>query len=151
MGNNLINEDYIKLEQDIHSQDELFEVVANLAIEQNIATNKADIIAGLKKRESESTTGFQDGFSIPHTQLDTIAYPSILVITTKNKLEWNSMDGKPANFFIVLLIPKDQAGSTHIQALSAVSKMLIHSNNRESLKNSTKANEIYQLLQDFVN
>ncbi|MFB1049822.1 PTS sugar transporter subunit IIA [Paraliobacillus sp. JSM ZJ581] len=150
MGNNLINENYIRLEQDIHSQKELFELVAQLAIEQKIATNKAEIIVGLKQREKESTTGFQDGFAIPHTQLDTIVHPSILVITTKMELEWSSMDGQPARFFIILLIPKDQAGSTHIKALASVSKMLIHSENREILKNSKNKEEIYQLLQDWI-
>ncbi len=150
MGDNLINQQYIQLEQDIQSQEELFEVVADLAITQQIASNKKAVIAGLKQRENESTTGFQDGFAIPHTQLDTIINPAILVITTKKNLEWNSMDGQPANFFITLLIPKDQAGSTHIQSLAAVSKMLIHTDNREILKNSKKESEIYQLLQEWI-
>lgn len=49
-------------------------------------------------------------------------------------------DGKPCFFFLSLLIPKNEAGTTHLKALSALSRGLMDEAKRQKLL-ETRTNE----------
>lgn len=126
----MLTEKQIQLHATAKSQEEVFNVIAELAVQNEIASSTEGVVAGLKERELQSTTGFQDGFAIPHTQSDVITKPGIIVVRTEQGIDWDSFDDQPAFFFISLLIPKAEAGSTHLQALAALSGALIDDDKR---------------------
>ncbi len=146
MDNKLLDINQIKLKQQLTTQEEVFEEIATIAISQGIATDSNEVVNGLLTRENESTTGFQDGFAIPHAQVDAIKRPAIVVVSSKEGVEWDALDGKPAIFFIALLIPKQEAGTTHIQALASISRMLIYEEKREALANAKDADTVMEEL-----
>ncbi|MFC4387851.1 PTS sugar transporter subunit IIA [Gracilibacillus marinus] len=151
MGSKLLELEHIKINQHLTSQQEVFELIASIAVERGIASNSREVVKGLIKREQESTTGFQDGFAIPHAQTDAISEPGIVVVSSKEGIEWSSLDGKPASFFIALLIPKSQAGTTHINALASVSRMLIHESNRVALVDADSSEQVLEVILDALN
>ncbi|WP_176694424.1 PTS sugar transporter subunit IIA [Paraliobacillus sp. PM-2] len=151
MSSKLLKLEHIKINQDLKSQQDVFELIASIAVDSGIASNAVEVVEGLIKREHESTTGFQEGFAIPHAQTDTISEPGIIVISSKKGIEWSSLDGKPASFFIALLIPKNQAGTTHINALASVSKMLIHESNREALASADSPEKVLDVISSALN
>nr|MDH3177022.1 PTS sugar transporter subunit IIA [Bacillus pumilus] len=53
----------------------VFAAIADIAYKAGICTSPEDVKKGLAEREALSTTGFQDGFAIPHTQTDAITKP----------------------------------------------------------------------------
>ncbi|WP_208587751.1 PTS sugar transporter subunit IIA [Gracilibacillus suaedae] len=146
MGNKLFDINQITLKQPLITQEEVFQLIATIAVEQGIASDPDEVIDGLLKREQESTTGFQDGFVIPHAQVDAIKRPAIIVVSSSVGIEWNALDGKPATFFIALLIPKQEAGTTHIQALASISRMLIHEEKREALAHAENKTTVMEEL-----
>lgn len=146
MSRKLLDIEQININQDFKTQNDVFESIASIAVDRGIASDFTAVVEGLKKREQESTTGFQDGFAIPHAQVSAISEPGIVVVSSKEGIEWNSLDGKPATFFIALLIPKDQAGTTHINALASVSRMLIHESNRKALAGAESPEQVLDIL-----
>lgn len=149
--NKLLDVSHIKLNQDLTSQQEVFEQIGRIAEEKSIVSSAKDVVAGLKKREAESTTGFQDGFAIPHTQIELVLAPGIIILSNKQGIEWESMDGKPARFFISLLIPRGEADSTHIRALASLSRMLIYEENRQFLIHADKEDAILAKVSEALN
>ncbi|RBW68660.1 PTS sugar transporter subunit IIA [Bacillus taeanensis] len=149
--NNLLNLTQIKLDQNLSSQQEVFELISQIAVDHGIANSKQEVIDGLKHREEESTTGFQDGFAIPHTQTSAITKPGIVVVSSNDGIEWESLDEKPARFFISLLIPEEEVGTTHIKALASLSRMLIHDDKREKLLNAESADTVYETINEALN
>lgn len=127
----MIQSKYIQLNATASSQSGVFQIIADLAKEHGLATSADEIVKGLRDREAQSTTGFQDGFAIPHCQSETIEKPAIVIVRTETGIEWDSFDDKPAFFFLALLIPKEEAGITHLQALSALSRVLMHDEKRQ--------------------
>ncbi|MCM3274405.1 PTS sugar transporter subunit IIA, partial [Paenibacillus elgii] len=105
-----------------------------------VCTSPEDVKKGLAEREALSTTGFQDGFAIPHTQTDAITKPALVIVRTETGIEWDAFDGKPCFFFLSLLIPKNEAGTTHLKALSALSRGLMDEAKRQKLL-ETRTNE----------
>ena len=143
----LLNKQLIKYQTQLNSQEDVFNEIASLAVEEGIASNKKRVVKGLMKREKESTTGFFDGFAIPHTKDKAIKEAAVVIIVNEAGIEWQSMDGKPAKFFISLLIPEKEAGSTHLNLLATVSKMLVSDEARSELLQLDSADKIY----DYVN
>ncbi|GAA0486656.1 fructose PTS transporter subunit IIA [Salinibacillus aidingensis] len=149
--NQLLDKELIQYNTDLNSQAEVFEQIASLAIKQGIATDKEAVVKGLIQREEESTTGFYNGFAIPHTKDYSIKKAGIVILVNDNGIEWDSMDGEPAKFFISLLIPDEEGGSTHLKVLSAISKMLIHDDVRSELSEAKSSDEIYDIINGFLN
>lgn len=146
----LLNKKLIKYNTKGTTQEDIFDEIATLAVEQGIAKNKKRVVKGLGKREKESTTGFFDGFAIPHTKDKTIQEAAIVVIVNETGVEWKSMDEKPAKFFISLLIPEKEAGSTHLTLLASVSKMLVHDEVRAELLELDTVDKIYDYIQGYL-
>ncbi|WDF04912.1 PTS sugar transporter subunit IIA [Shouchella hunanensis] len=138
----MITENQIHLHATAKTQEEVFSTIAEIAVQNGIATDAERVMAGLKEREAQSTTGFLDGFAIPHTQAETITQPGIIVVRTEQGIDWDSFDDQPAFFFISLLIPKEEAGSTHLQALAALSSALMDDEKRDGFLQAQTAREL---------
>src|SRR5690625_4736217 len=105
----LLNKQLIKYKTQATSQEDIFNEIAAIAVEQGIAKNKKRVVKGLTKREEESTTGFFDGFAIPHTKDKTIHKAAVVIIVNENGIEWESMDGKQQGFsFSFLFLKKEE-------------------------------------------
>lgn len=146
----LLDKKLIKYNTKLNTKEAIFDEIASLAVEQGIAKNKKRVIKGLIKRETESTTGFTDGFAIPHTKDKTIKKAGVVVLVNETGIEWESMDAKPARFFISLLIPEKEAGTTHLSLLAAVSKMLVHDDVREKLLKLDSVDAIYDQIKGHL-
>lgn len=142
--NSLLNHHHIHLNQDLQTQKDVFHHIADVAVRQGIATSEEDVVNGLLAREQESTTGFQDGFAIPHTQVDAIQHPGIIIVSTQNGVAWQSLDEQPATFFIALLIPENNAGTMHLTLLSSISRILMHEDVRDTLATAQSAEQVMQ-------
>ncbi len=137
----------IAVNETLADQQEVFNRIASIAVKQGIASSKELVIEGLMQREKEGTTGFMDGFAIPHTKQTAIRKASVIVLKLSNGIEWESMDGEPVRFVISLLIPEEEASSTHLTLLSNISRMLMHSDVRQSLLRAEKPEEVLATLE----
>ena len=148
--NSILHANHICLHNHSTTQSEVFQKIAEMAVANNIATSIEEVIEGLKNREKESTTGFMDGFAIPHTKSKAIKKPGIVIISLANGVEWNSLDGLPTKFVISLLIPEDEGGTTHLTLLSSVSRMLMHSDIRQKLLQAKDEESILHELNQVI-
>jgi fructose PTS system EIIA component len=146
----MIQPEFIKLQATASSQQGVFQTIADIAVANGIVNSAEAVVEGLKAREEESTTGFQEGFAIPHTQVDEVKKPAIIIVRTETGIEWESFDGKPAFFFLSLLIPKSEAGTTHLQALSALSRALINEEIRQAMLTATTEIELAHIVSQAI-
>ncbi|MEG2922822.1 MAG: fructose-specific PTS transporter subunit EIIC [Malacoplasma sp.] len=117
----------IFLDVNAKTRNDALKAISKKAVDLNII-NKKDtnlLFEALLKRENESTTGFQDGISIPHARIKQIKSPSLIFIRYKNEVEWPSLDSKKIKVSFCLLIPDDKNASIHIDMLSKIATSLI--------------------------
>lgn len=125
-----------------------FKYIAKSAYNLGYVVSKEECFNGLIERENQQSTGFQDGFSIPHCKNDTVIAPTLLCIKT-TKIPWDSLDGSDIEVSFVLLIPK-KSEREHLKYLSAIARSLIDDEFRSNIKKSQSQSEIYQLIQDKI-
>lgn len=136
--NNIIN-----VEEELNDKFDLFKLIAQSAYEFELVDKFEDAYEALCEREATGSTGFVDGFAIPHGKSDLIKKPCIFIFRTK-PINWEGMmDDSKVTTAISLMIPK-QGSDEHLRYLSKIAKLLTHKEYQEVLKTGTNE-EIYTI------
>ena len=147
----LISKEAIFLNENLTSQEEVFHFIAQKAVALGVSADENAVYNGLVEREQQGTTGMMDGFAIPHAKSSSITTPKIVIVRLNDGIDWNSMDGKPTSFIISLLIPDNEAGTTHLKILASIARMLMKADIKESLLLANSEQEIENILNNYLN
>jgi PTS system nitrogen regulatory IIA component len=77
----------------------------------------------LLEREKLGSTGIGEGIAIPHGKLAGLDQMVVAFGRSRDGIDFESMDGKPAHLFFLLMAPDNSAGQ-HLKALAKISRML---------------------------
>ncbi len=131
---NLFLKDHLILESNAKNQKEAFLEISKLAQKLDAVDKAEDLVKGFENREKETTTGFEDGFAIPHARIKAVKKPMVILSRFKNGIEWKALDGKPTKVAIAIIIPEDKSADIHLKLLSELSTRLLKKEVREKLK-----------------
>ena len=98
-------------------------------------------------RERLGSTGIGEGFAIPHGKLKTLEQIVIAFGRSHQGIPFDSMDGKDAYYFFVLIAPEDSAG-LHLKALAKISRFLKNSAFKESLSRAADREALQKVIQE---
>lgn len=132
-----------EIEENLGSKEAFFGVISKNAKALGYVENEKDCLNGIMERESQGTTGFQDGFAIPHCKNDTVKSPKLLIFRTK-PIPWDSLDGSDITVSHCLLMPKD-ANNEHLKILAKISRSLIDDDYRNKIK-AASIDAIYDIV-----
>jgi PTS system nitrogen regulatory IIA component len=117
---------------------------------ENGATSQEDIVKTLLDREKLGSTGIGDGIAIPHGKLADLDELIVTFGRSKEGVDFDSMDGKPANLFFLLLAPENTTG-LHLKTLAKISKMLKDNAFKKKLMDARSKEELYSIIADKDN
>jgi PTS system nitrogen regulatory IIA component len=103
------------------------------------------VLGVLADREKIGSTGMEKGVAIPHGRLTEISSLMACFGVSKAGVDFDSRDGRPAQFFFALVAPENSAG-VHLKALSKISRIFRSDALREAILKSTTAREVYDLI-----
>jgi 2-O-A-mannosyl-D-glycerate PTS system EIIABC component len=96
-------------------------------------------------REKLSPTGFEGGLAIPHGKSKSVKEAAFAIATLKKPLtDWKSID--PSNqveLVILLAIPEEEAGSTHLALLAEFVRRLSNPSYKERLLHAKTNTELF--------
>ncbi len=98
---------------------ELVDVLA----ETDALSDREAVLKAVLKREAERSTGIGYGLAIPHGKSDGCKKLVMAAGQPAEPIEFQSVDGRPVRFIVLLVSPPDQTGP-HIQALAKVSRLM---------------------------
>jgi len=104
---------------------------------------EADILSGLKDRESLGSTGFGGGIAIPHCRLASIPEFVVGVISVPGGVEFDAADGEKVQLLVFILGPECEPDA-HIRLLCAVSQVLSAPGAVEEMVAATDAEALRQ-------
>ncbi len=126
------------------------EVLAELSgvfLQGDVKYSHEDMVNTLLEREKLGSTGIGDGVAIPHGKLANLEELIVSFGRSKEGVEFDAMDGKPAHIFFLLMAPEDTTGK-HLKALAKISKMLKDSTFRKKLLEAKSKDELYMIIAD---
>ena len=142
----MITENTIEFDADLKTREEVLEHISEILVKNNRANNKEVIFNGFLQREKEGTTGIGLQLAIPHCKEEDILEPTIVYITLKNPIDWDSLDEKPVKVVIGLAIPKKYEGTLHLEILSALASNLMEDDFKDKLFKINNKEELINFL-----
>jgi PTS system nitrogen regulatory IIA component len=104
------------------------------------------LIEVLLERERLGSTGIGDGIAIPHGKLPNLNDLLLCFGRSKAGVDFDSLDGKPAHLFFLVVAPENLAG-VHLKALARISRLLKSNAVRRELMQAKDAEEIFHIIQ----
>lgn len=142
----LIEDNYIFLNEDYKSKQELLSFIAAKAEELNICDTKEGLLEDLLAREAEFSTGLQDGFAIPHARSSHVKKVSVFFIRNKSVLDWETLDDSEVHYLFALLVLKENEGNIHLQMISKLATCLLEEDFKDKIKSTSDKSE----LKDYI-
>ena len=141
----------VYLKEPLQTREQVFQFLAEKALELGITTDQEAVYQALVTREKDGSTGMMDGFAIPHGKSPSINEANIIIVTVTEGVEWDSMDGKPIEFILSMMIPEAEKGEGHLKILSQVARMLMKEKVKEELKSASTPEAITQIIEAQIN
>ena len=108
---------------------------------------KERLVRAIEEREGLGSTGIGDGVAIPHGKVKDVKVMMAAFGRSKRGLDFQSIDGKPAHIFFLLVAPEEMAGP-HLKALARISRLLKELSRRKALMEAGTKEDIYRLISE---
>ncbi|WP_291315442.1 PTS sugar transporter subunit IIA [Desulfuromonas sp.] len=107
--------------------------------------NREEVLKVLQERERLGSTGIGDGVAIPHGKLKDLDKLLISFGRSRAGIDFDSMDGKPAQLFFLLVAPEESVG-VHLKTLARISKLLKNPGVRRRLVEAASGEDLYRII-----
>lgn len=130
------------------SKEDILLLMSQYAKEMGFIQNTEEVYKAFNEREEEYSTGLQDGFAIPHAKTDAVLIPTVLYARSEDVLEWETFDDNGVNHVFALLVPKKDAGTTHLVMLSKLATALMEDDFKEKVKVTTDVDVLAKIIKN---
>lgn len=137
-----VSEENILLNQQATTKEEALRTISDAAARLGIADDADAVYAAFLAREEIDKTGMVDGFAVPHCKTDAVKSAAVIIFKNAQPVEWPSLDDKPVDIAMALLIPNSEAGTTHLRLLSKAAMLLMDDNFKSKLRESDDAADL---------
>ena len=141
-----VSEENILLHQQATTREEVLRAIAGAAADLGAANDADAVYEAFLAREQIDKTGMVDGFAVPHCKTSAVKSAAVVIFKNDRPLEWPSLDDKPVDIAMALLIPDSEAGTTHLRLLSKAAMLLMDDNFKSKLRESDDAADLAAML-----
>jgi nitrogen PTS system EIIA component len=132
--------------QGTEKKDVLGEMVEALVKSKKIS-GKEKVVKILLDREELGSTGIGQGVGIPHGKTNEVDNVIIAFGSSKQGIEFESLDGEPVYLVFLLLAPVESTG-IHLKALAKISRILKDKHFRQSLRDAKDVAEVVKIIKE---
>lgn len=143
--NEFINQNLIKMNLKSKDKESVIKEMVEIMAENEIITDKEEVLKKAMEREAKGTTGVGKGVAIPHVKSDAVKKPAVAFGRSDQGIDYGSMDEKPSYLFFLITVP-EESHNEHLQLLAQLSRNLVHDDFRNSLLEAKDASEIMNIL-----
>ena len=112
---------------------------------KNEGLSKEELLTALLAREREMTTGLGDGLAFPHARVEKLTNAYTLIGICPASTDFQSLDQKPAQFFVLSLVPQDKANLL-LLSRAAIVRFLSTQENRRAVLTAQDSFAVWKLI-----
>ena len=139
----VIRPDAVSLELPGTNKEEVLAQLVDLLARNGKIHEPEKILESLIEREGLGSTGIGHGVAIPHGRCAELSSPVVALGRTSHDIEYDSIDGKPARIFFLLIAPEN-GSSEHLHLLARIARLMKDSATREQLLNASTPEQILE-------
>jgi mannitol/fructose-specific phosphotransferase system IIA component (Ntr-type) len=119
--------------------------LVDLGVANGVISDRNRVLDAVLEREASMSTGFENGVAIPHAKCNDSDKIRLVIGISKSGIKFDSLDGKPAQIFFLVISPKTQVGP-HIQLLAEIGRKMSNPDIREQLLAAEKSSDVISIL-----
>ena len=144
----LLKKEGIALGVKVDSKDAAIDYLIDLHAKSGNITDKAEFKKGILAREESGSTGVGEGIAIPHSKNAAVKQPGLVAMTVPDGVDYDSLDGQPANLFFMIAAP-EKGADVHLEVLSRLSMLLMDENFRAELLAAKDADQFLDICSKY--
>lgn len=144
----LLKKEGIALGVKVDSKDAAIDYLIDLHAKSGNITDKAEFKKGILAREESGSTGVGEGIAIPHSKNAAVKQPGLTAMTVPDGVDYDSLDGQPANLFFMIAAP-EKGADVHLEVLSRLSMLLMDENFRAELLAAKNADQFLDICSKY--
>ena len=141
----ILTEDHVRVPLSATDKSAAITELIDLLAAQGGLIDRDGALDAVLKREAERTTGIGYGLAIPHGKSNGCKDLVIAAGKPAEPIDFQSVDGRPVKFIVLLVSPPDQTGP-HIQALAKISRLMNIEQFRSKIEDVTTAQELHDAI-----
>ncbi|WP_157143836.1 fructose-specific PTS transporter subunit EIIC [Brachyspira pilosicoli] len=145
MLKDVITLDCINIDLKGQTKSEIIDEMVDILYNNGKLNDREEYKKEILKRESQSSTGMEEGIAIPHGKTDAVKIPTVAIGISKKGVDYESLDGKPSHLFFMIAAPAN-SNNSHIELLSKITTLLLEDDIREALINAKSKEEVLDIL-----
>lgn len=120
-----LNESTIKLALEARNKTAAIEELVDVLVEEHEISlaDRSTVIQAALERERMISTGMEHGVAIPHGAVDCVSDVVAALGISRDGVDFESMDGRPAHLVILLILPKNKY-SAGVRTMAGVTRIL---------------------------
>jgi PTS system nitrogen regulatory IIA component len=142
----ILNEQCIELNLPGKDKQSVIKNLIKILAKHNLISDEDEFLKTVWEREQTYSTGIGMGIAVPHGKSNAVLRPAIAFGKTNEGIEFQSLDGKPANIFFLIAVP-EESHNLHLQLLSILSRKLMHQEVRDALNKAKTPGEVLSALE----
>jgi mannitol/fructose-specific phosphotransferase system IIA component (Ntr-type) len=104
-----------------------------------------EVLAALKAREDQVSTGIGSGVAIPHAFSDQLDEVVAIFGRSKVGIDFEALDNAPVHLIVLFIVPRKDY-HLHLRTLAAIAKMFTNSEIRRRLGEAKTCQEVLAIL-----
>ena len=111
---------------------------------------QADLLyQAVLSRENAAGTAMEEGVAVPHARVEFIKRPLVVFGRSHKGIEWNSPDGKPAQFIFLIITPSTD-DEAQVQILGHIARAMSKPQTRQNIMAAPDAHAIWRILHQVL-
>ncbi len=127
------------------TKEEVLSHLVSLIDSTGLVRDRDKVFSVISAREKIMSTGIGKGFAFPHAKTDAVTDTMGALVTLKEPVEYQSLDGQPVSI-VFMLVGRENAVGTHLRLLSRVSRLMNSDEFRHQLLLSTSPEQVIELI-----
>lgn len=127
------------------NKEEVLKALVKVMADQGTIAQPGLLLDALMEREELGSTGIGHGVAIPHGRSKELARPVVVFGRTDSEVDFESIDGKTARIFFLLVAPEN-GENEHLHLLAKIARLMRNALIREQLLALKTPAEVLELL-----
>jgi fructose-specific phosphotransferase system IIA component len=127
------------------NRDDALHKLSETAAEQEHIAQPDLLYQAVLNRETAAGTAMEEGVAVPHARTELVRRPSVVFGRSAGGIEWNSPDGKPAQFIFLILTPKTD-DEAQVQILGHIARAMSKPETRHEILAAPDVQTIWNIL-----
>ena len=129
---------------DWSSKKRILSGISELLAQQLNKLDATEVYNALMAREHLGSTGLGNGIAIPHCRVKNCSEIVGSLVTLKEPVDFDAIDGKPVDLLFVLIVPEERTDE-HVRTLAAVAELLSDEDFCFTLRTTNDSNDMYSI------